>query len=98
MAMHSAARSSPPALSRRQRCRQVAEVNLKRGDQRPAGTNGIGLSPDGAGVTPHRVPDMLVTNLCFGGPEFRTAYVTMSCEDRPYQMQWHEPGLAVAYG
>jgi gluconolactonase len=56
------------------------------------------ISPDGSRVMPHQVPDMLITNLCFGGQELRTAYVTMSYEGRLCQMSWHEPGLALAYG
>jgi gluconolactonase len=56
------------------------------------------ISPDGARVVSHTVPDMLVTNICFGGAELRTAYVTMSYEGRLCAMAWHEPGLALAYG
>jgi gluconolactonase len=56
------------------------------------------ISPDGARVVSHAVPDMLVTNICFGGTDLRTAYVTMSYEGRLCAMVWHEPGLALAYG
>ncbi|RKK02762.1 SMP-30/gluconolactonase/LRE family protein [Pseudoroseomonas wenyumeiae] len=56
------------------------------------------ISPDGSRVVPHTVPDMLVTNICFGGQDLRTAYVTMSHEGRLCEMAWHEPGLALAYG
>jgi gluconolactonase len=40
------------------------------------------LTPDGARATLHPVPDLSVTNICFGGPDLRTAYVTMSHEGR----------------
>lgn len=53
----------------------------------------IEISPDGATVRHHPVPDLSVTNLCFGGPDLRTAYVTLSHEGRLVAMQWHEPGL-----
>lgn len=36
---------------------------------------------------------MSVTNLCFGGPDLRTAYVTMLHEGYLGAMDWHEPGL-----
>jgi gluconolactonase len=51
------------------------------------------VTPDGSQVTHHPVPDLGVTNICFGGPELRTAYVTMSHEGRLGAMEWHEPGL-----
>jgi gluconolactonase len=54
--------------------------------------------PDGAWVRNHPVPDLAVTNLCFGGPGRRTAYVTMSYEGKLAAMDWHEPGLALNFG
>ena len=36
------------------------------------------VSPDGALVRRHPVPDIGVTNICFGGPDLRTAYCTLS--------------------
>ena len=50
------------------------------------------ITPDGD-VTYHAVPDLLVTNLCFGGPDRRSAYVTLSYEGKLALMSWHEPGL-----
>jgi gluconolactonase len=47
----------------------------------------IEISPDGARVTRHPVPDLAVTNICFGGPDLRTAYVTLSHEGRLATMQ-----------
>jgi gluconolactonase len=54
------------------------------------------ITPDGA-VVYHSVPDLLVTNLCFGGRDLRTAYVTMSYEGKVCAMEWHEPGLKLSH-
>lgn len=43
----------------------------------------------------HPVPDLLVTNLCFGGTDMRTCYVTLSHQARLVRLAWHEPGLAL---
>jgi gluconolactonase len=55
------------------------------------------IAPDGSYVHRHAVPDLLVTNLCFGGPGLRTAFVTMSYEGKLAAMAWHEPGLRLNY-
>src|SRR3546814_14857262 len=36
------------------------------------------ISPDGETVDQIPMPDPLVTTICFGGPDMRTAYVTLS--------------------
>jgi gluconolactonase len=53
----------------------------------------VEIAPDRSHVTHHPVPDLSVTNLCFGGPNLRTACVTMSHEGQLGAMDWHEPGL-----
>ena len=56
----------------------------------------IEVSPDGS----HRsigVPDMQVTNICFGGKDMRTAWITGSYGGRLFTTQWHEPGLRLNY-
>ncbi len=55
------------------------------------------ISPDGATVEYVPLPDPLVTNLCFGGPGLRTAYVTLSGTGKLVSMEWPRPGLALAY-
>lgn len=55
------------------------------------------ISPDGSYVAHHPVPDLLVTNLCFGREDLRTAFVTMSYEGKVCEMEWREPGLRLAY-
>jgi gluconolactonase len=41
----------------------------------------------------HPVPDLLVTNLCFGGSDMRTCYATLSHQARLVRLDWHEAGL-----
>ena len=36
------------------------------------------ISPDGTRIQHTPLPDVLVTNACFGGPDLRTLYVTLS--------------------
>lgn len=43
------------------------------------------------------MPDMMVTNIAFGGADLRTAYVTLSHEGRLAECQWHEPGLRIEH-
>lgn len=56
------------------------------------------LSPAGAVVEHVALPDPLVTNLCFGGPDRRTAYVTGSATGVLWAVDWPRPGLALAHG
>lgn len=57
--------------------------------------------PDGT-VEHHVVPDDLwdpfVTNICFGGPDLRTAYITSSGYGRLLAADWETPGLVLNYG
>jgi gluconolactonase len=39
----------------------------------------------------------MVTNVCFGGPDLQTAYITSSGLGRLYKMQWHCPGLPLNF-
>ncbi len=42
-------------------------------------------------------PDLLCTNICWGGKDMRTAYVTMSSTGKLAQCEWASPGLRLAY-
>ncbi len=42
-------------------------------------------------------PDILVTNICWGGRDLKTAYVTMSSTGKLAAMEWRSPGLKLAY-
>ncbi len=54
------------------------------------------LSPAGAcRQTP--LPDRMVTNICFGGPDLRGAYITMSGVGQLIRMRWPEPGLKLNF-
>jgi gluconolactonase len=56
------------------------------------------ISPDGSKV--HHVPlaDRMVTNLCFGGRDMRTAYVTLSGSGQLIAIDgWPTPGLRLSY-
>lgn len=56
------------------------------------------ISADGASVQHLALDDPLVTNLAFGGPDLRTAFVTASGTGRLLAMDWPVDGLALAHG
>ena len=41
--------------------------------------------------------DVVTTNICFGGPDLRTAYITLSATGRLVSATWPYPGLALNY-
>jgi sugar lactone lactonase YvrE len=55
------------------------------------------ISPDGARVEHIPMPDSYTTNICFGGPELRTAFITLSMSGRLVATEWPRPGLALQY-
>ncbi len=55
------------------------------------------ISPGGQVVRQVAVPDIYPTNLCFGGPDLKTAYITLSASGRLAAMEWPEPGLALNF-
>jgi gluconolactonase len=52
---------------------------------------------DGSSIEHVALPDPIVTNVCFGGPDRRTAYATLSGSGRLVSFEWPRPGLALAY-
>lgn len=57
------------------------------------------VSPDGRLVTHVPLPDVYVTNCCFGGPDLRTLYVTLSGSGKLIAIDgWPNPGLELAFG
>ena len=57
-------------------------------------TGGISvISPAGELVEFVTLPDRMPTNICFGGPELRTAFITLSLSGRLVTMPWPRPGL-----
>jgi gluconolactonase len=55
------------------------------------------ISPDGSEVTHIPLPDRYVTNICFGGADLRTAYVTLSSSGRLVSLEWPRPGLPLNF-
>jgi len=55
------------------------------------------IAPDGRLVRQVAMPDPVTTNICFGGPDQRTAYVTLSGTGQLVALDWPEPGLALAH-
>ncbi len=63
----------------------------------PPGIAGITvLSPQGDLVERVPMPDRSTTNVCFGGADLRTAYLTLSRSGRLAEKRWSRPGLALA--
>jgi len=64
-------------------------------------TLGTGLlsvfAPDGALLDELKMPDSHPTNICFGGPEMRTAWVTLAAAGELARMTWGEPGLRLNF-
>jgi gluconolactonase len=52
------------------------------------------VSPEGELLEQIPVPewDLFVTNICFGGPDLTTAYITSSGRGKLYSMDWPRPG------
>ncbi len=51
------------------------------------------VSPDGRHIEHHPMPDPMTTNICFGGPDLRTAFVTLSWTGRLVAVDWPVAGL-----
>jgi gluconolactonase len=51
------------------------------------------ISPEGSRVEHVPMPDLYTTNICFGGPDLRTAYITLSNSGRLVAVDWPRPGL-----
>ena len=44
-----------------------------------------------------KMPDVYPTNICFGGPDLKTAYVTLSGTGQLAAMDWSDPGLRLNF-
>ncbi|MGQ0802241.1 MAG: SMP-30/gluconolactonase/LRE family protein, partial [Actinomycetota bacterium] len=55
------------------------------------------ISPVGEVVEHVPFADLLVTNVCFGGDDRRTAYVTCSGTGKLVSVPWPRPGLELAF-
>jgi gluconolactonase len=74
-----------------------SEGNVCAADLQESGVTVI--SPEGRVVGKVTVPehDPFVTNICFGGADMRTAFITSSGLGRLYTTEWHCPGLRLNY-
>lgn len=55
------------------------------------------IAPDGRIVREVAMPDTHPTNICFGGADLRTAYVSLSETGRLGVLDWPEPGLKLNF-
>jgi gluconolactonase len=56
------------------------------------------ISPDGALLSFVATPDLMTTNICFGGKDMRTAFITLSGTGKLIAIDdWPVPGLRLAY-
>jgi gluconolactonase len=55
------------------------------------------VSPTGEVLEQILTGDPLTTNICFGGPDFKTAYLTLSGTGRLVSMPWPYKGLKLNY-
>jgi gluconolactonase len=55
------------------------------------------IAPSGEVLEHIPTGDPLTTNICFGGPDLRTAFITASGTGRLLSMRWPRPGLALAH-
>jgi gluconolactonase len=51
------------------------------------------IAPDGRLIRQVAMPDPVTTNICFGGPDLRTAYITLSGIGQLVAVDWPEAGL-----
>jgi gluconolactonase len=55
------------------------------------------FGPDGRVLREVKMPDTHPTNICFSGPDMRTAHVTLSAKGELARMTWDEPGLRLNF-
>jgi gluconolactonase len=55
------------------------------------------FAPDGGLVRQVVMPDPVTTNICFGGADLRTAFVTLSGTGQLAAMDWPKAGLKPAH-
>ncbi|MGH7332765.1 MAG: SMP-30/gluconolactonase/LRE family protein [Candidatus Rokuibacteriota bacterium] len=53
--------------------------------------------PDGSRVDQYTLPDLMVTNVCFGGKDLRTVFATLSMGGTLVSFEWPRPGLRLHY-
>jgi gluconolactonase len=62
------------------------------------GDSGISVvAPEGGLIDFVPTPDPFTTNICWGGDDMRTAYITLSATGQLATMRWPRPGLRLNY-
>jgi gluconolactonase len=56
------------------------------------------ISPEGKLLDQIHTGDPMTTNICFGGEDLRTAYLTLSGSGKLAVAEWPNPGLPLAFG
>ena len=60
-------------------------------------SGGITAFDPNGGTEHFAVPDPVTTNICFGGPDMRDAWITASGTGKLYKCRWPRPGLKLAF-
>jgi len=55
------------------------------------------ISPDGGRIEHFSAPDLLTTNICFGGADMTDAYVTLSSTGKLVKAKWPRAGLKLNF-
>ncbi|CAN5769574.1 SMP-30/gluconolactonase/LRE family protein [soil metagenome] len=55
------------------------------------------FDPDG-GTEHFAVPDLICTNICFGGADMQDAWITASATGKLFKTRWPRPGLRLNFG
>jgi len=55
------------------------------------------IEPYSGEVSHVPMPDIVTTNICFGGEDLKTAYITLSSTGKLVKMQWPRPGLGLNF-
>jgi len=57
----------------------------------------VEISADGKTRNHYPLPDFFTTNICFGGKDLKTAYVTLSSTGQLVSFEWPRPGLPLNF-
>ena len=55
------------------------------------------MKPGGGEPEHVPMPDVLTTNICFGGDNLQTAFITLSSIGQLVSVPWDTPGLALNF-
>jgi gluconolactonase len=55
------------------------------------------ISPDGSKIVHYAAPDLLTTNICFGGRDMTDAYLTLSSTGKLVKAKWPTAGLKLNF-